>query len=299
MIIPKNWGTEESIVSCERPMDYGTGLKRLTVLEGHRSSVHKHPECAEVVYVEEGMLWFEVGETPQSMSGRWLQEGDSIEVTDRKGVSNVPLSPSWHRFTGIRNSVLFVLSPGRDMGTERYGAPGSSSGKVPEEEFKALMRKLVSSFSKPHVDLAQAKLIAENLRQERKVIGMVNGCFDLLHPGHVELLRQARDKCDVLFVAVNTDKSVKLLKGNDRPFVPESGRMVMLGSNRYVDYVVPIDETTCLGLVDAIQPDVYVTTTERTGDGPEAREVKMKGGKVEIVKVLPGYNTTSISTRFV
>lgn len=290
-MIPKNWGTEDTVLEQWHSMGYGHCLKRLTVLEGYRSSIHKHPECSEMLYVEEGTIWFEHGETPDKLTGTWLQEGDRIEV---RNCLTTESSLPWHRFTGIKNSVVFVLSPGRNMGTERH----TSSGKVPDDEFKALMRKLVASFSDTQIDLERAKIVSEALKQDRKVIGMVNGCFDLLHPGHIELLRQAKARCDVLFVGMNTDKSVKALKGQDRPFVPEAGRMVMLGSNRYVDYVVPIEETTCLSLVDAIQPDVYITTTERTGDGPEAREVKMKGGKVEIVKMLPGYHTTTISTRF-
>jgi len=113
--------------------------------------------------------------------------------------------------------------------------------------------------------------------------------------GHVELLRQARFRCEILFVAVNTDKSVKALKGTTRPFVDEVGRMSMVEACRFVDYVIEADETNCIEIVNAIKPDVYITTTEYGATGPESKEVVKLGGRVEVVEMIKGYNTSSIA----
>ena len=124
---------------------------------------------------------------------------------------------------------------------------------------------------------------------------MCNGCFDLMHMGHVGLLREAKSRCSTLFVVVNSDASVRALKGGDRPFVPQEARAMTVALNKFVDYVVISDETIHLRAVDAIRPQAYVTTTESGGKGPEAREVLRIGGQVEVVEMLPGYNTTSMA----
>lgn len=257
--------------------------KRLVINEGHKSSLMRYASTDELLYVEDGLVKLEAGPGTDKLVTSWLQDGDRVVVE----------SGTWHRFTGLRATVIFEFVQGA-VGAETH----SEGGRLDEAEFRGLLSEFVSLQSKsPVIDLDTAKVLAGRLKELQRVIGMVNGCFDLLHPGHVELFRQARSRCDVLFVAVNTDNSVKALKGNDRPFVPEEGRLMMVGSTRFVDYVVPIEESTCMALVDAINPDVYVTTTEHMGDGPEAREVKMKGGRVDIVKMLPGYHTTDIARK--
>lgn len=279
MMTPKNWGMEETIVN------EGYCGKRMRLVVGHRCSIHRHAKKDETFYLEEGLVWFEIGDEPDALMGTWLQDGDRIRIKPDK----------WHRFSGVRESIIFEFSTHHeDSDSERY----TSSSMIPREEFQALLRRLVSEADTGHVDVERASVIAEHLKSMGNVIGMVNGCFDLLHPGHVELLRQAKERCDILFVGMNTDKSVKQLKGDSRPFVPEAGRMVMLATNRYVDYVVPIDDPTCVGLVQAIKPDVYVKTTEHGNTGVEAKEACRLGGKVVVVEMLPEYHTSSIAGRF-
>jgi len=271
MITLKPWGTEESLANLG---------KRLSIKEGYKSSLMRYTSTDELLYVEDGLVKLEAGPDTDKLVTSWLQDGDRVVME----------SMTWHRFTGLRESVIFEFMQGEGS-AEKH----SEGGKLEEAEFRGLLSEFVSLQVKgPVIDLDSAKILSERFKALRRIIGMINGCFDLLHPGHVELFRQARSRCDVLFVAVNTDKSVKALKGNDRPFIPEEGRLAMVGSTRFVDYVVPIEDSTCLALVDAINPDVYVATTEHMGDGPEAREVKMKGGRVDIVKMLPGYHTTDM-----
>ena len=122
-----------------------------------------------------------------------------------------------------------------------------------------------------------------------------NGVFDLLHPGHVDILTAARARGDAMIVGVNTDASVKRLKGPTRPVRTESERVYVLAALESVDCVVLFDEDTPLELVRALRPDVIV----KGGDYSEdtivgAEEVKSWGGEVVVIPLTPGQSTTSI-----
>jgi rfaE bifunctional protein nucleotidyltransferase chain/domain len=122
-----------------------------------------------------------------------------------------------------------------------------------------------------------------------------NGCFDLLHPGHVDLLERARALGDRLVVGLNSDASVRRLKGEHKPYVNEADRRRMLLALRAVDEVVIFDEDTPLALIQQVQPDVLV----KGGDWPVERivgaaEVLARGGQVLSLSLLPGYSTTTI-----
>ena len=127
-----------------------------------------------------------------------------------------------------------------------------------------------------------------------------NGCFDLLHPGHVHLLREARSMGGFLVVAVNTDKSVRALKGTERPILPLHLRMAALAALDVVDLVVCFDEETPEALIRAIEPDVLVKgkhTTEcpyKNAPVPGAAFMEAGGKKVVFVDTLPGYSTTAV-----
>ena len=122
-----------------------------------------------------------------------------------------------------------------------------------------------------------------------------NGCFDLLHPGHVDLLERARALGDRLIVGLNSDASVRDLKGPHKPYVNQHDRRRMLLALRSVDEVIVFDEPTPLELIERIAPDVLV----KGGDWPVdqivgAEFVLARGGKVFSLPLLPGYSTTSI-----
>src|SRR6185369_12617502 len=142
----------------------------------------------------------------------------------------------WHRFTGMRDSVIFECSTHHeDSDSIRH----ISGGKLSDDEFRSLLTSFFNFENQDRIlSPERSGIIAAAHRAEGKKIGMVNGCFDLFHMGHVELLRQARFRCEVLFVAVNNDASVKALKGSSRPHVDEVGRMGVVESCRFVDYVV-------------------------------------------------------------
>ncbi|HMG96893.1 MAG TPA: D-glycero-beta-D-manno-heptose 1-phosphate adenylyltransferase [Gemmatimonadaceae bacterium] len=137
---------------------------------------------------------------------------------------------------------------------------------------------------------------AERWRAARKDrVAFTNGVFDLLHPGHVDLLTAARGTADVLIVGVNSDESVRRLKGSSRPVRSEAERAFVLAAVECVDLVVVFPEDTPLELVKILKPDVIVKGgdyTENTIVG--ASEVKSWGGRVVVVPLTPGQSTTAI-----
>jgi len=129
-------------------------------------------------------------------------------------------------------------------------------------------------------------------------IGFTNGCFDLIHPGHVALLTQARGACDRLIVGLNSDASVRRLKGPDRPIQPESARAIVLASLGSVDLVVPFGEDTPIELIRALRPDVLVKGADYRADQVVGGEfVQSYGGRVLLVPIVPGNSTTGTVAR--
>ena len=133
--------------------------------------------------------------------------------------------------------------------------------------------------------------------RDRKMV-FTNGCFDLLHRGHVEYLAQARALGDVLVVALNSDASVRRLKEAGRPLVVEADRAAVLAGLRSVDAVTLFDEDTPLELISALLPDVLVKGGDYDLDGIVGRDVVEKaGGDVRVLPFVEGYSTTDILTR--
>jgi rfaE bifunctional protein nucleotidyltransferase chain/domain len=132
-------------------------------------------------------------------------------------------------------------------------------------------------------------------KETGKKVVFTNGCFDILHRGHLQILTTSASFGDVLVVGINTDASVKRLKGPLRPVNDEAFRSIMLASLRYVDAVVLFDEPTPLSLIEAIMPDVLVKGGDYTVNQiVGAEEVLQNGGKVEIVPIVKGYSTTKL-----
>ncbi|MBI3513010.1 MAG: D-glycero-beta-D-manno-heptose 1-phosphate adenylyltransferase, partial [Proteobacteria bacterium] len=129
-------------------------------------------------------------------------------------------------------------------------------------------------------------------------IGFTNGVFDLLHPGHVSLLAQARAQCDRLVVGLNSDASVKRLKGPGRPIQAETARAVVLASLAHVDAVVIFAEDTPIGLIEAVRPDVLVKGADyKLAEVVGAEVVQRYGGRVYLAKLAAGHSTTDTIAR--
>lgn len=143
--------------------------------------------------------------------------------------------------------------------------------------------------------LEQAILqFAREKRNGRKVV-FTNGCFDLLHPGHIRSLESARAFGDVLIVGINSDSSVRTLKGPGRPVIPQQERAEILASLESVDAVVIFDEPTPQKVIAALLPDVLVKGGDWPGDQIVGREeVEAAGGRVERIDIIDSYSTTSL-----
>jgi D-beta-D-heptose 7-phosphate kinase/D-beta-D-heptose 1-phosphate adenosyltransferase len=129
-------------------------------------------------------------------------------------------------------------------------------------------------------------------------VGFTNGCFDLIHPGHVRLLNEARAGCDRLVVALNTDASVKRLKGSSRPVQNENARATVMASLSPVDLVVLFDEDTPLELIGALRPDVLVKGADYTIAQVVGADLEMGwGGRVLLVELQEGHSTTGTIRR--
>lgn len=144
----------------------------------------------------------------------------------------------------------------------------------------------------------EAEAWAARLRAERRVVVFTNGVFDILHAGHIRYLETARGFGDALIVAVNSDASVRAIKGPARPIIPEAERAEILASLGFVDAVVIFGEETPAGIIERIQPDVLVKGADWAADAIVGREaVERRGGRVERVAVEEGLSTTSIIER--
>lgn len=132
------------------------------------------------------------------------------------------------------------------------------------------------------------------IRLKNKKIIFTNGCFDIIHPGHIHILSKAKSLGDILVVGLNSDLSVKKLKGDKRPLVSEDDRSRVLLSLRFVDYVIIFNELTPLKVIEKIKPDFLVKGGDyNENDIVGSDFVKASGGQVEIIKFLDGYSSSN------
>ncbi len=149
-------------------------------------------------------------------------------------------------------------------------------------EKKILDRKTLSS------------LLAVWRFQKKKVV-FTNGCFDILHLGHIDYLSKAKDLGDVLIIGLNTDLSVQRLKGESRPVVNENARAMLLASLHFVDAVVLFDEDTPYELIKIVQPNILVKGSDYKEEDIVGYDiVKSNGGSIKTIDFLEGYSTSSI-----
>ncbi len=141
--------------------------------------------------------------------------------------------------------------------------------------------------------LTEAAAAITRIKSDGKSVCLINGCFDLLHRGHLHSLFQAKRLCDFLVVAVNSDASVRRLKGENRPLQDERTRCDVLAALECVDMVVVFDGDTASGVVDALRPDVIAKEGYSPENWPEARQVIQYGGKAVTLQRLEGYSTST------
>lgn len=132
------------------------------------------------------------------------------------------------------------------------------------------------------------------IRSKGKTIATLNGSFDLLHAGHLEIIHEAAEQADCLIMALNSDSSIKQYKSSNRPLITLEHRLQMIAALGAVDYVTWFDETDPCRVLEVIKPDVHVNGSEYGHDCIEAGVVKKYGGKIHVVSLVPGLSTTQI-----
>jgi len=145
------------------------------------------------------------------------------------------------------------------------------------------------------IELENLLEVIKVIKSENKTLITTNGCFDIIHVGHVRYLKQAKQLGDILIIALNTDYSVKQLKGSSRPINNENDRAEILASLNPVDYVILFNEETPANLLKSIKPDIHV----KGGDYdintlPESKVIQEAGGKIVFMPLVDGKSTTSI-----
>ena len=144
-------------------------------------------------------------------------------------------------------------------------------------------------------DLRKLKKLIPYLKARRKKIVFTNGCFDLLHCGHVKYLQDAKKKGDILVVGINSDASVKRIKGKKKPVVNERDRLRLVASLESVDYVVLFKEDTPLKIIKFIKPDVLVKGADWNKNNIVGKDFVISyGGRVSAIKLVKGYSTSNL-----
>lgn len=150
--------------------------------------------------------------------------------------------------------------------------------------------------SKLH-SIEKAVALRESLREQGKSFVLTNGCFDLLHPGHISYLREAKQRGDVLWIALNSEKSVEALKGPTRPVMSDYERAYMLASLEFVDGIVIFHSLRLDIEILELKPDVYVKAGDYTLETLNVKEreaLEIVGAKIEFIPFLKGYSTSNL-----
>ena len=182
----------------------------------------------------------------------------------------------------------------RESRSSRARPPCVTLWRLPTDTAtRAAVRYLEKVVSRPEI-----AAIAAQARRDGRRIAFTNGCFDLLHVGHIRYLAAARDAADLLIVGVNDDASVRRLKGPTRPLVPDAARAEVLAALAAVDYVTLFSEDTPYELIRAVQPDLLVKGSDWAPDQIVGADiVRARGGVVRSLRFAKGYSTTRLIHR--
>ncbi|MBJ7328688.1 MAG: D-glycero-beta-D-manno-heptose 1-phosphate adenylyltransferase [Solirubrobacteraceae bacterium] len=211
--------------------------------------------------------------------------------------------------SGAGDTVLAVcavaLAAGADLAEAAHvanvgaslavGKSGTSSISPDELNFALLHAPDADALEGKLVSLTSAVATRKAWTSQDLKVGFTNGCFDLLHPGHIRLLAEARATCDRLIVGLNTDASVKRLKGEERPIQTEVARAEVIGALRSVDLVVLFDGDTPMELIEQLRPDVLVKGADYTIETVVGADlVQSWGGEIALIDLVPGQSSTSL-----
>jgi D-beta-D-heptose 7-phosphate kinase/D-beta-D-heptose 1-phosphate adenosyltransferase len=257
--------------------------RREQILECGSSLLHQlNTKILVVTLDQDGAVVFEQGVLPSY-----------IPTTPRKGTVAGAGDTFISAFTlalcaGATATVAAQM--GVEAATATISLPGTAICSY-ERLYRAFQYKQDTKL----LNRSEINSVLDRYRQEGARIVFTNGCFDLLHHGHIQHLRQAAAQGDVLVLGVNTDESIKKLKGDSRPINPFSDRIALLSALSFVDFVTPLPEENPIELIKEVRPDILVKGGDYTRETlPEAAVIEEAGGEVRILPFHLGYSTTDL-----
>ena len=166
---------------------------------------------------------------------------------------------------------------------------------IHKEDLKKLLEENVLRAAQNILQLNELKQIVSQAKSYKKTVVFTNGCFDIIHGGHIEYLQKARDLGDILIVGLNSDSSVKKLKGEGRPLKTEQERANILAALKYVNYICIFSDETPEKMIREIKPDIIAKGSDYSLEQVVGRDIVEKyGGKVELVPIVEGLSTSAL-----
>ena len=214
------------------------------------------------------------------------------EVFDTSGAGDTALAA-----LGVSLSAGAPLGEAIEFALLASGVVVQKAGTATVTPDEMIEAEIIERVAPAEAKIASADRMAREAARWRErglKVGFTNGCFDILHPGHIAYLAQARAWCDRLIVGLNSDRSVRELKGEGRPINDLESRALVLAGLHSADLVVPFDEETPLKLIEAARPDVLIKGADYTLDGVVGRDaVESWGGQVRLAEFVDGHSTTA------
>jgi len=237
---------------------------------------------------EEGVALF------QETAEAWSEPAQTKLVRDVSGAGDTILAVSAMALAA-KATLVEASHVANVAAAVAVGKSGTSCVTPDELNFALLHSPDADALSGKLVSMNSAVSIREIWRSQGLDVGFTNGCFDLLHPGHIKLLTESRGACDRLIVGLNTDDSVRRLKGSERPIQSELARAEVIGALRSVDLVVLFDEDTPIDLIAKLQPDVLIKGADYTVETVVGSElVSDWGGRVELIDLVPDQSSSKL-----
>lgn len=281
--VKPNYGEALTILGDSKP----TEESRLQWLTDQEENLFNKTNAQNVVLTldEEGTVLFSKGKKPYHVSCIPRNPKNTIGAGDTF-ISALTLAMA----SGLQiKTCVDIAAAAASIVVQKEGTVGCSNIQL-----KSYFNPVPKFISGPE----ELKNILQELRKKEKKIVFTNGCFDLIHKGHVALLNQARRAGDVLIVGVNDDESVKKVKGPDRPVNTLEDRITVLSGLQSVDYLVSFSEESPLQLIESVHPDVFVKGAEYTETSiPELPLLQKLKTEVKIIKPMPRVSTTNIIHR--
>ncbi len=240
---------------------------------------------------KEGSFWYQKGHAGQVIATRPRNVYDVTGAGDMVLAVLAVFAGADYGQTepATLDEVVRLANVAGGLEVERFGAAGISRDEMTAE----LHRTHTGEASKMRSLQNLLRDVAWHRRHDRKIV-FTNGCFDLLHPGHVNLLSFAKKQADVLIVAINSDRSVHALKGPTRPILRQQERAALIAALAAVDYVIIFDEQTPEHIIRQVNPDILVKGSDWVGAVVGQEWVEAHGGQVRLMPLKAGFSTTNI-----